>query len=225
MLLMIDNYDSFTYNLVQYFSLLGEEVLVRRNDRLTVPEIRELRPDFLVLSPGPGTPDKAGILVNAIREYDGRVPVFGVCLGLQAIGRAFGGRVVRAAKPRHGMVSIIHHDGRSIFAGLPPAFRAVRYHSLVVERLSLPACLEISAWTDDGEIMGLRHRELPVEGVQFHPESMLSEHGMELLSNFLGAGASTISNDVKTAPWLNEKTPVEKSALMGAELERRRAGD
>ncbi|MCG8400393.1 MAG: aminodeoxychorismate/anthranilate synthase component II [Firmicutes bacterium] len=212
---MIDNYDSFTYNLVQYFAQLGEEVLVRRNDRLTVPEIRELGPDYLVLSPGPGTPDEAGILVNAVREYAGRIPVFGVCLGLQAISRAFGGRVVRAGRPMHGMLSIIHHDGRSVFAGLPPAFRAVRYHSLVVERLSLPACLEISAWTDEGEIMGLRHRELPVEGVQFHPESMLSQHGMELLGNFLGDGASAISNDVKTAPWLNEKNTSGEGRLDG----------
>lgn len=189
MLLMLDNYDSFTYNLVQYFAQLGEEVTVRRNDRITVPEIHKLSPDYMVMSPGPGIPDEAGILVDAVRECAGRVPVFGVCLGLQAIGRAYGGRVVRARSPMHGKVSLIYHDGKSVFAGLPSPFKAVRYHSLVVERETLPRCLEISAWTDEGEIMGLRHRELAVEGVQFHPESMLSEHGMELLANFLGARA------------------------------------
>lgn len=185
-LLMLDNYDSFTYNLVQYLAQLGEEVTVRRNDRITVPEIHAMSPDYLVMSPGPGTPDQAGILVDAVRECAGRVPVFGVCLGLQAIGMAFGGRVVRARRPMHGKVSLVYHDGKSVFAGLPSPFKAVRYHSLVVERETLPGCLEISAWTGEGEIMGLRHRELPVEGVQFHPESMLSEHGMELLGNFLG---------------------------------------
>jgi len=184
-LLMIDNYDSFTYNLVQYLALLGETVAVRRNDRVTVTEIIDLRPDYLFLSPGPGTPDDAGVLLEAVQKCAGRLPVFGVCLGLQAIGQAYGGRVVRARAPMHGKISLVHHDGKSIFAGLPSPFKAVRYHSLVVERESLPACLEVSAWTDEGEIMGLRHRELPVEGVQFHPESMLSEHGLDLLANFL----------------------------------------
>ncbi|MFA7467111.1 MAG: aminodeoxychorismate/anthranilate synthase component II [Desulfotomaculaceae bacterium] len=186
MLLMIDNYDSFTYNLVQYLAQLGENVQVRRNDRITVPEIHSLGPDYLVMSPGPGIPDNAGIMVNAIRDCAGNIPIFGVCLGLQAIGRAFGGRVVRAKQPMHGKVSLVYHDGRTVFAGLPSPFKAVRYHSLVVERETLPQCLEISAWTGEGEIMGLRHRVLPVEGVQFHPESMLSEYGMELLGNFLG---------------------------------------
>ncbi|SFQ95580.1 anthranilate synthase component II [Desulfoscipio geothermicus] len=185
MLLMIDNYDSFTYNLVQYLAVLGETVAVRRNDRVTVTEIIDLRPDYLFLSPGPGTPDDAGVLLEAVQKCAGRLPVFGVCLGLQAIGQAYGGRVVRARAPMHGKISLVHHDGKSIFAGLPSPFKAVRYHSLVVERESLPACLEVSAWTDEGEIMGLRHRELPVEGVQFHPESMLSEHGLDLLANFL----------------------------------------
>lgn len=188
LLLVIDSYDSFTYNLVQYLSLLGEEVLVRRNDRVTVPEIHNLDPDYLVLSPGPGTPDRAGIIVEAIEKCAGRVPILGVCLGLQAIGRAFGGKVVRAGKPMHGKVSLVYHDGRSIFARLPSPFKAVRYHSLVVDRESLPGCLEISAWTEEGEIMALRHRELPVEGVQFHPESMLSEYGLDLLANFISRG-------------------------------------
>ena len=192
MLLMLDNYDSFTYNLVQYLAQLGENVLVRRNDRITVPEIHALRPDYLVLSPGPGTPDNAGIMVSAIRECAGNIPLFGVCLGLQAIGRAYGGRVVRANRPMHGKISLVYHDGGTVFAGLPSPLRAVRYHSLVVQRETLPQCLEISAWTGEGEIMGLRHRELPVEGVQFHPESMLSEHGMELLGNFLGVNTARV---------------------------------
>ena len=192
MLLMIDNYDSFTYNLVQYFAQLGENVLVQRNDRITVPEILALKPDYLVLSPGPGIPDNAGIMVSAIRDCAGIIPLFGVCLGLQAIGRAFGGRVVRARKPMHGKVSMVYHDGRTVFAGLPSPFKTVRYHSLVVERETLPQCLQVSAWTGEGEIMGLRHRELPMEGVQFHPESMLSEHGMELLGNFLGLSINKV---------------------------------
>jgi len=192
LLLMIDNYDSFTYNLVQYFAQLGENVLVQRNDRITVPEILALKPDYLVLSPGPGIPDNAGIMVSAIRDCAGIIPLFGVCLGLQAIGRAFGGRVVRARKPMHGKVSMVYHDGRTVFAGLPSPFKTVRYHSLVVERETLPQCLQVSAWTGEGEIMGLRHRELPMEGVQFHPESMLSEHGMELLGNFLGLSINKV---------------------------------
>ncbi|WP_027364573.1 anthranilate synthase component II [Desulfotruncus alcoholivorax] len=185
MLLMIDNYDSFTYNLVQYLSLLGEDVLVKRNNMVTVPEIMELAPGYMVLSPGPGIPDEAGIMLQAIQQYAGKMPILGVCLGLQAIGRAFGGRIVKARVPMHGKISLIYHDGQSIFAGLPSPFKAVRYHSLVVERETLPPELEISAWTEEGEIMGLRHRHLPVEGVQFHPESMLSEYGLDLLSNFL----------------------------------------
>lgn len=189
MLLMIDNYDSFTYNLAQYLSMLGEPVIVRRNDTITVAQMRQLKPDYLVLSPGPGRPGEAGIILQAVRDCAGQWPILGVCLGLQAIGHAFGGRVVRAAAPMHGKISLIHHDGKSLFNGLPSPFKAVRYHSLVVERETLPDCLEVTAWTDDGEIMGLRHCSLPVEGVQFHPESMLSEYGMELLANFLkGSG-------------------------------------
>lgn len=189
MLLMIDNYDSFTYNLVQYLSLLGEDVLVKRNNMVTVPEILELAPGYMVLSPGPGIPDEAGIMLQAIQQYAGKMPILGVCLGLQAIGRAFGGRVVKARAPMHGKISLIYHDGKSIFAGLPSPFKAVRYHSLIVERETLPPALEVTAWTEAGEIMGLRHRHLPVEGVQFHPESMLSEYGLDLLSNFLrGSG-------------------------------------
>lgn len=185
MLLMIDNYDSFTYNLVQYLSILGERVSVRRNDQITVAEILNLDPEYLVLSPGPGNPDEAGIILQAVQECARRIPILGVCLGLQAIGRAFGGRIVLAKAPMHGKVSLVYHDGKNIFSGIPSPFKAVRYHSLVVERDSLPSCLEISAWTETGEIMGLRHKELPVEGVQFHPESMLSEYGMELLANYL----------------------------------------
>lgn len=186
-LLMIDNYDSFTYNLVQYLAELGETVLVKRNDRIAVSEIIEFHPSYLVLSPGPGIPDEAGILLQAVQKYASYLPILGVCLGMQAIGRAFGGNIIRAEVPMHGKISLVYHDGKSIFSGMPSPFKAVRYHSLVVERESLPGCLEVSAWTGTGEIMGLRHRELPVEGVQFHPESMLSEYGMELLANFLGA--------------------------------------
>ncbi|SFG24719.1 anthranilate synthase component 2 [Desulfotomaculum arcticum] len=189
MLLMIDNYDSFTYNLVQYLSLLGEDVLVKRNNMVTIPEILDLAPGYMVLSPGPGIPDEAGIMLQAIQQYAGKMPILGVCLGLQAIGRAFGGRVVKARTPMHGKISLIYHDGQSVFAGLPSPFKAVRYHSLIVERETLPAELEVTAWTEEGEIMGLRHLHLPVEGVQFHPESMLSEYGLDLLANFLkGAG-------------------------------------
>ncbi len=189
MLLMIDNYDSFTYNLVQYFGELGEDVRVVRNDAIDVAGIAELRPDRLVLSPGPCSPAEAGVCIDAIRAFAGRVPILGVCLGHQAIGAAFGGRVVRACTLMHGKSSTIAADGRGVFAGLPERFSVVRYHSLAVERASLPDALEVSAATDDGEIMGLRHRELAVEGVQFHPESILSEHGHALLANFVRAGA------------------------------------
>ena len=185
MLVMIDNYDSFTYNLVQYLGELGEEVAVHRNDRITVAEIEALRPARIVVSPGPCSPAEAGISVAAIRHFAGTVPLLGVCLGHQAIGAAFGGNVVRSATLMHGKTSPIHHDGRELFAGLPNPFNATRYHSLVVERATLPECLEVTAWVEEGEIMGLRHRELPVWGVQFHPESILTEGGMELLRNFL----------------------------------------
>jgi para-aminobenzoate synthetase component II len=186
MLLVIDNYDSFTYNLVQYLGELGEQVEVRRNDRVTVQEIEsELRPTRIVISPGPGTPDTAGITLDVITHFAGLVPLLGVCLGHQAIGQAFGGRVVRAPELMHGKASEVIHDGRTIFAGLSDRFQAGRYHSLIVEKQSLPSTLEVSAYTSDDIIMGLRHRELKVEGVQFHPESILTSEGKQLLANFL----------------------------------------
>jgi anthranilate synthase/aminodeoxychorismate synthase-like glutamine amidotransferase len=186
MLLVIDNYDSFTYNLVQYLGELGEMVEVRRNNRVTVDEIeRHLRPERIVISPGPGTPDDAGISLRVIQHFAGKVPLLGVCLGHQAIGQVFGGRVIRAPELMHGKASEICHDGKTIFAGLEDHFRAGRYHSLIVERETLPDCLEVSAFTSDNMIMGLRHRELKVEGVQFHPESILTTGGKQLLANFL----------------------------------------
>jgi len=186
MLLVIDNYDSFTYNLVQYLGELGETVEVRRNDRVTIREIEsELKPKRIVISPGPGTPDTAGITLEVIKRFAGQVPLLGVCLGHQAIGQAFGGRVIRAPELMHGKSSEVIHDGKTIFAGLADRFKAGRYHSLIVEKQSLPPALEISAHTADDVIMGLRHRELKVEGVQFHPESILTSEGKRLLSNFL----------------------------------------
>jgi anthranilate synthase component II len=185
MLLMIDNYDSFTFNIVQYLAQLGEEVHVVRNDELGVTDIATLRPDRIVVSPGPCSPEEAGISVAAIREYAGKIPLLGVCLGHQSIGAAFGGTVVRSVSLMHGKTSPIHHDGQELFAGLPNPFNATRYHSLVVERSTLPDCLEVTAWVENGEIMGMRHRDLPVWGVQFHPESILTEGGMQLLDNFL----------------------------------------
>jgi anthranilate synthase component II len=185
MLLMIDNYDSFTYNIVQYFGELGEEVQVFRNDQVTLAEIERLAPGRLVVSPGPCSPEEAGISVDAIRHFAGKLPILGVCLGHQAIGSAFGGRIVRSSTLMHGKTSPIHHDGRELFAGLPNPFNATRYHSLVVERASFPDCLEITAWVEEGEVMGLRHRDLPIWGVQFHPESILTEGGMAILKNFL----------------------------------------
>ena len=185
MLLMLDNYDSFTYNLVQYFQELGEEVAVYRNDKIDVAQIRRLAPRRLVISPGPCSPAEAGISVAAIRELAGEIPTFGVCLGHQSIGYAFGGRVIRAPQLMHGKTSLIHHDGTGVFKDLSNPFTATRYHSLIVERESLPACLRITAWTEDGTIMGLEHRELPLWGVQFHPESILTVEGKRLLQNFL----------------------------------------
>ena len=186
MILVIDNYDSFTYNLVQYLGELGAEVKVVRNDEISVEAVARLRPAPIVLSPGPCTPNEAGISLGAIGRFAGEIPILGVCLGHQAIGQAFGGKVVRAARVMHGKVSSVRHDGRGVFAGIPDGFAATRYHSLAVERASLPACLEVSAQSEEGEIMGLRHRTLPVEGVQFHPEAMLTEHGHAMLKNFLG---------------------------------------
>ena len=185
MLLMIDNYDSFTFNLVQYFGELGEEVVTVRNDALTLDEIERLAPARIVISPGPCSPAEAGVSVPLLHRFAGRIPMLGVCLGHQAIGAAFGGDVVRARTIMHGKTSPIAHDGRGVFNGLPSPYTVVRYHSLAVARDTLPACLEISAQTDDGEIMGLRHREYAIEGVQFHPESIESEHGHRLLRNFL----------------------------------------
>jgi anthranilate synthase component 2 len=185
MLLMIDNYDSFTYNLVQYLGELGEEVRVIRNDEMTVDGIEDLAPARIVISPGPCTPNEAGVSLDVIRRFAGRLPLLGVCLGHQAIGQAFGGKVVHAKTLMHGKVSRIHHSGKGVFAGLPSPYDATRYHSLAIERASCPADLEVTAWTDDGEIMGVRHRAVEVEGVQFHPESILTEHGHALLRNFL----------------------------------------
>ena len=185
MILLIDNYDSFTYNLAQYLGQLGETLDVRRNDKIDLEEIDRLKPDRIVISPGPGIPRRAGITIAVIRRFAGRIPILGVCLGHQAIGEAFGGRVIRAPELMHGKVSQIRHDGKTIFRNLPQGFQATRYHSLIVERKSLPAALEISADTEDGTIMGLRHKEMKVEGVQFHPESVLTEVGIQLLRNFL----------------------------------------
>ena len=186
MLLVIDNYDSFTWNLVQYLGELGADVHVYRNDAITLSEVAAWEPEQIVISPGPCTPNEAGISVPLVREFAGRIPILGVCLGHQAIGQAFGGRIVRAQRVMHGKLSPIAHDGRGVFTGLPSPFAATRYHSLAIERASLPAELEISASADDGEIMGVRHRRLAVEGVQFHPEALLTEHGHALLANFLG---------------------------------------
>jgi len=188
LVLMIDNYDSFTYNLVQYLAEIGSAVEVFRNDAVTLEQIAQIGPSHIVLSPGPGTPNEAGICLDLIREFAGRIPILGVCLGHQAIGQAFGGRVVRAGRLMHGKTSPIHHDGRTVFRGIPSPFTATRYHSLILAAEDLPGVLEVSAQTPEGEIMGLRHREYPIEGVQFHPESILTEYGKELLRNFLGLG-------------------------------------
>jgi anthranilate synthase component 2 len=185
MLLMIDNYDSFTYNLVQYFGELGADVRVFRNDAITLKEIAAMKPDQLVISPGPCSPKEAGISVAAIQEFAGKLPILGVCLGHQSIGYAFGGEIVHAQKPMHGKISPVHHQGVGVFAGLPNPFNATRYHSLAIRRETLPACLEVTAWTEDGEIMGVRHKELAIQGVQFHPESIMTEHGHAMLDNFL----------------------------------------
>ena len=185
MLLVIDNYDSFTYNLVQYFGQLGVEQRVFRNDQITVEQALALNPDRVMISPGPCSPAEAGVSCDMIRAFAGKKPVLGVCLGHQAIGHVYGGKVVRAPHLMHGKTSPVFHDGRDLFMGMPNPFAATRYHSLVVDRPSLPACLQVTAWTDDGLIMGLRHRDLPVWGVQFHPESFVTERGMDILANFL----------------------------------------
>ncbi len=189
MLLMIDNYDSFTYNLVQYFGELGADVHVVRNDQVSLSDIEALKPERIVVSPGPCSPAEAGISIPAITHFAGKLPILGVCLGHQAIGQAFGGKVIHAKTLMHGKTALIEHDAAGVFAGLPSPFTATRYHSLAVDRVSLPDCLAVTAWTEDGEIMGLRHRQLAVEGVQFHPESILTEHGHAMLKNFLSVSA------------------------------------
>lgn len=186
-LLMIDNYDSFTYNLVQYLGELGQDVHVFRNDEIGLEQVAALKPSHIVISPGPCTPNEAGVSVPLINEFGGKIPMLGVCLGHQSIGQAFGGRIVHAKQLMHGKTSLIRHKNEGVFKDLPDPYTATRYHSLVIERETLPDCLEVTAWTDDGEIMGVRHKTLPIEGVQFHPESILTEHGHELLNNFLKA--------------------------------------
>jgi anthranilate synthase/aminodeoxychorismate synthase-like glutamine amidotransferase len=185
MLLMIDNYDSFTYNLVQHLGEIGEDIKVFRNDRVTIKDIEELNPERIVISPGPCTPKEAGVSVDVIKYFAGKVPILGVCLGHQAIGAAFGGDIIRAPRLMHGKTSMIYHDGKTIFRGIPSPFEATRYHSLIIKKETLPDCLEITAWTDQDEIMGVRHKEFIVEGVQFHPESILTKVGKTLLKNFL----------------------------------------
>jgi para-aminobenzoate synthetase component 2 len=185
MLLMIDNYDSFTYNLVQYLGELGEDIKVFRNNKISIGEIERLNPDRIVISPGPCTPKEAGISVEAVKHFAGRIPILGVCLGHQSIGAAFGGDIIRAPRLMHGKTSLVHHDGKTVFEGLPNPFEATRYHSLLIKKETLPECLEITAWTELNEIMGVRHKELVIEGVQFHPESILTTVGKDLLGNFL----------------------------------------
>jgi anthranilate synthase/aminodeoxychorismate synthase-like glutamine amidotransferase len=187
MILMIDNYDSFTYNIVQYLGEMGQDIQVYRNDKITTDEIAAIKPDHLLISPGPCDPELAGVSVETIQRFAGEIPILGVCLGHQSIGHAFGGRIVRADRLMHGKTSPILHDNQGVFAGIPSPFRAIRYHSLVIERGTIPDCLEITAETAEGEIMGVRHKTLPIEGVQFHPESVLTEHGKQLLQNFLAA--------------------------------------
>jgi anthranilate synthase/aminodeoxychorismate synthase-like glutamine amidotransferase len=188
MLLMIDNYDSFTYNLVQYLGEIGQDIRVFRNDKITIEEIERMNPERIVISPGPCTPKEAGISIGVIKHFAGKIPILGVCLGHQSIGAAFGGEIVRAPNIMHGKTSLIHHDGKTIFKGLPNPFEATRYHSLVIKKETLPDCLQISAWTEDGVIMGVRHKEFIIEGVQFHPESILTKAGKDLLRNFIKLG-------------------------------------
>lgn len=191
MILVIDNYDSFTYNLVQYLGEIGEEVIVRRNDEIDLAGVEALAPDHILISPGPCTPNEAGISLSLIDHFKGKIPIFGVCLGHQSIGQAFGGDVIRAERLMHGKTSEIFHDGKTLFEGLPSPFIATRYHSLIVKAETLPDCLEVSARTAEGEIMGLRHKEYPIEGVQFHPESIITQHGHQMLRNFLSRTAKS----------------------------------
>lgn len=185
MIVMIDNYDSFTFNLVQYLGEMGEELLVKRNDEITIEEIEALQPKYIMISPGPCSPNEAGISLQVIQYFAGKIPIFGVCLGQQSIGQAFGADVVQAERLMHGKTSPVFHDGKTIFKGIPNPFRATRYHSLIVKKETLPSCFEISAWTGEGEIMAIRHRDFPIEGVQFHPESIMTENGKELLQHFI----------------------------------------
>jgi len=185
MILMIDNYDSFTFNLVQFLGELGQELVVKRNDEVTISDIENMKPDFLMISPGPCSPNEAGISMEAIKYFAGKTPIFGVCLGHQSIAQVFGGEVVRAERLMHGKTSLMHHDGKTIFSDIPNPFTATRYHSLIVKKEKLPDCLEVTSWTEEGEIMALRHKTLPIEGVQFHPESIMTSHGKELLQNFI----------------------------------------
>ncbi|WP_163102890.1 aminodeoxychorismate/anthranilate synthase component II [Peribacillus alkalitolerans] len=197
MILMIDNYDSFTYNLVQYLGELGEELVVKRNDQITIEEIEQLHPNIIMVSPGPCSPNEAGISLETISHFSGKIPIFGVCLGHQSIGQAFGGDVIVAERLMHGKTSPVYHDGKTTFEGMPNPFIATRYHSLIVKKETLPDCFEISAWTEEGEIMAIRHKELPVEGVQFHPESIMTQNGKQLLRNFVGfyTKAEQITNE------------------------------
>lgn len=185
MILMIDNYDSFTFNLVQFLGELGQELIVKRNDEITIEDIENMHPDFLMISPGPCSPNEAGISMDVIRHFAGKIPIFGVCLGHQSIAQVFGGDVVRADRLMHGKTSLMHHDEKTIFTDIPNPFTATRYHSLIVKKETLPECLEVISWTEEGEIMALRHKTLPIEGVQFHPESIMTSHGKELLQNFI----------------------------------------
>ncbi|PFK36830.1 aminodeoxychorismate/anthranilate synthase component II [Bacillus cereus] len=194
MILMIDNYDSFTFNLVQFLGELGQELVVKRNDEVTISDIEQMKPDFLMISPGPCSPNEAGISMDVIKHFAGKIPIFGVCLGHQSIAQVFGGDVVRADRLMHGKTSLMYHDGKTLFADIPNPFTATRYHSLIVKKETLPKCLEVTSWTEEGEIMALRHKTLPIEGVQFHPESIMTSHGKELLQNFIRSYSPSVSS-------------------------------
>ncbi|WP_459503798.1 aminodeoxychorismate/anthranilate synthase component II [Bacillus sp. C1] len=194
MILMIDNYDSFTFNLVQFLGELGQELVVKRNDEVAISDIEQMEPDFLMISPGPCSPNEAGISMEVIKYFAGKIPIFGVCLGHQSIAQVFGGDVVRAERLMHGKTSQMYHDGKTIFSEIPNPFTATRYHSLIVKKETLPECLEVTSWTEEGEIMALRHKTLPIEGVQFHPESIMTSHGKELLRNFIRSYSLRVSS-------------------------------
>ena len=194
MILMIDNYDSFTFNLVQFLGELGQDLVVKRNDEVTISDIENMKPDFLMISPGPCSPNEAGISMEVIRYFAGKIPIFGVCLGHQSIAQVFGGEVVRAERLMHGKTSLMHHDEKTIFSDIPNPFTATRYHSLIVKKETLPDCLEVTSWTEEGEIMALRHTTLPIEDVQFHPESIMTSHGKELLQNFIRKSSPSVTS-------------------------------